>query len=59
MQDLLFAYLDMNCVLPVDHRDGLREIHELINEFNLEMGSNLDPIHNGMEYLRHVHQHTG
>ena len=58
MQDLLFAFLDMNCVTPFDHRDFMLEVQELVNEFNLTMGTNLDPVQYSREYIAHAYKYS-
>lgn len=59
MKNLLFSYLELNGVLPYDHKDKSLELQELIKDFNDQNGTNFDVISNSLEYMSYVYKHSG
>ena len=54
MTELLHAFLELNSVLPFDHKEKFLEIQELVEDFNEQMSTNFDPINSTLEYLKHA-----
>lgn len=59
MKNLLFSYLELNSVLPYDHKDKFLELQELIKDFNDQNGTNFDVISNSLEYMSYVYKYSG